>query len=204
MSDDATATGAGGNAGDAPAGGGETPAAVTFSQADLDRVAGQTRKEALRRWAKELGFEDPKAIEEIIRAKAEADTKAKTDLEKLQERLAQAEQAREAAEARIHQTLLRASFERAAMDLVGDVGLAWLAAREAGLLNGEGPVTVDTETGKVAGLDKALEKLLRDKPILKKAAQAQAAGTGGAAGSSAKSGEITPEQEAELRRRFGL
>ena len=175
-----------------------------FTQADLDRVAGQTRKEALRRWAKELGFDDPAAIEAVIKAQKDADEKAKTDLQKQQEKTTAAETRAQGLETRLYDVILRAAFDRAAAEKVADLDLAYLAAREAKLLSSEAGVTVDVEAGTVAGVDKIVEKLLKDKPILKKAAQAAAAGTGGSEGGTPAPTELTAAQKADYSRRFGV
>ena len=44
------------------------------------------------------------------------------------------------------------------------VDAAYLTAKENGLLNGEGGITVDVDKNNVAGMDKVIEKLLKDKP----------------------------------------
>lgn len=204
-----TSTGEGGQPGDSGGtgdAGDKTPGGngAGFTQADLDRVAGQTRKEALRRWARELGFDDPAAIEAVIRAQKDADEKAKTDLQKLQEKTTAAEQRAQGLEGRLYDVILRAAFDRAAADKVADLELAYLAAREAKLLSADAGVTVDVEAGTVAGVDKIVEKLLKDKPILKKAAQAAAAGTGGSEGGTPAPTELTEAQKADYSRRFGV
>lgn len=205
-----TSTGEGDPPGDPPAGagaqtGGATPGGATFTQADLDRIAGQTRKEALAKFARDNGFEKVGDLEALIKAQKEADDKSKSDLEKAQAESQREKAAREAAEARLTGTVLRSAFDRVAMDKVGDLDLAYLAAQNAGLLTAEAGIVIDVDKNNVAGLDKAVEKLLKDKPILKKVSQAAAAGTGGAeGGNSSAASKMSTEQEAAYKRRFGI
>ena len=187
-----------------PAGGDDRQ---TFTQADLDRIAGRTRKEALAKFAKEHGLEDPKELENLIKANQEANDKARTDLQKAQDEAARIKQQLAEVETRMFQTLLRAEFRVKAADKVSDVDLAYLAAQDAKLLSDEaGLIEVDTERGVVEGMDKVIEKLVKDKPILKKASQAQAGGTGGSAGGGAAGVTAATIQaiEAEIKRRFGI
>lgn len=192
-------------AGGAPTGGGQPGSnGATFTQADLDRIAGQTRKEALAKWAKEHGFADVKEAEAAIKAQKEAEDKSKSNLEKAQTEAQREKAAREQAEARLTNTVLRAAFDRAAMTLVGDLDLAYLAAQNAGLLSAENGIVVDVEKNSVTGLDKVIEKLLKDKPILKKVSQASPAGTGGAEGGSSSTTSPTQEQDNQARRTYGI
>lgn len=177
---------------------------ATFSQADLDRIAGNTRKEAMAKFAKEHGFADVKALEAAIKSQREADEAAKTELQKAKDGEVREKSRAETAEARLYDTLLRAAFDRAAVEQVADLELAYLAAKEAGLLKSESGVTVDVESGKVSGLDKVVEKLLKDKPILKKAQTAAPGGTGGSAGGTTAPAKMTPEQEQQYRMRYGI
>lgn len=201
-----TGTGAGDQPGDTGTQtGGATSGSSGFTQADLDRIAGQTRKEALTKWAREHGFADVKEAEAAIKAQKDAQDLAKTELDKAREAETREKTRAEAAEARLTNTVLRSAFDRAAMDKVGDLDLAYLAAQNAGLLTAEAGIVIDVEKNHVSGLDKAVEKLLKDKPILKKTSQAAAAGTGGAeSGNSSAAGAASPEKEAAYRRRFGI
>lgn len=212
-----TSTGEGGTGGDsgqagagdagngAPTGGdtsgnGSDP---TFTQADLDRIAGKTRKEALATFAKEHGFDSASELEAIIKAKKEADDQAKTDLEKAQADAQREKTAREQTEQRLYSAVLRAAFDRAAGDLVADLDLAFLAAQSAGLLSADGGIEVDADKQSVTGLDKAIETLLKDKPILKKTSQAAPAGTGGADGGNTPAAP-TKEADDQARRTYGI
>lgn len=156
-----TSTGEGDPPGDPPAGagaqtGGGQPGSngATFTQADLDRIAGQTRKEALAKWAKDHGFASVAEAETAIKAQKEAEDKSKSDLEKAQTEAQREKAAREAAEARLTNTVLRSAFDRAAMAVVGDLDLAYLAAQNAGLLTAEAGIVIDVEKNTVTGLDK--------------------------------------------------
>lgn len=178
---------------------GEGEGPGTFTQEDLNRVASKTRNEARTKLLKDLGVESLEALQEVIQAKKAADEQAKSDLQKAQEAAEQAKQRAEAAEAALQAERLRSAFDRAAVEQVADLELAYLAARETGLL-GEELVQI-TETGAVTGMDKAVKKLLEQKPILKKQA-AQPGGTGGSEGGSGK--PALGSSEARLRARFGL
>lgn len=185
---------------------GETPGSSSsgFSQADVDRIAGQARKQALERKAKDLGFDSYKAMEAAAKAKREADDAAKSDLEKAEAKAQEAATRADAIEQRMYSVLLRSKFEMAAAQTVADVDLAFLAAQNAGLLNSDAGIEVDIDAGQVTGLDKAIEKLLKDKPILKKT-QATPPQTGGnESGNTTASGELTDDKKAAYRRRFGI
>lgn len=189
-----------------PPTGSDRPGDAKFTQADIDRFTGKARREALARWAKENGFADVKDLEAVIKAKKEADDKAKTDLTKANERAEREATRAETAEKRLYEVVLKFGFQLAAVDTVADVELAYLAAQNLGLLNGEGPVEIDLDSASVKGMDKVIEKLLKEKPLLKKQPTAALpAGTGGAAGgNTAPAGQMTPEQERAYRQRYGI
>jgi hypothetical protein len=192
---------------DPPTGGAPQPGDDRrFSQADLNRLTGKARREALASWAKENGFADVKDLEGLIKAKKEADDKAKDDLTKATERADREATRAEAAEKRLYDIVLKFGFQLAAVDQVGDVELAYLAAQSLGLLNGEGPVEVDLEAVEVKGMDEVIKKLLSKKPLLKKqAALGQPAGTGGAAGgNSTPPGQMSEAEQARIRREYGI
>lgn len=191
---------------DPPTGGGQPGDGPKFTQAQLDKYAADARKKALGHWARENGFKDAAEVEELVKAKKEADDQAKTDLTKANERAQRESERAEAAEKRLYDIVLKFGFQLAAVSQVEDVEVAFLTAQHLGLLNGEGPVEVDLDAVEVRGMDKVLEKLLKAKPLLKKqAALGQPAGTGGAAGGNGNPpGQLTPEQEADYERRFGV
>lgn len=204
--DGTTPTDGGNGSGDNGATGGTdgAPGERTFTQADLDRVAGQTRQQALNKWAKELGFEKPDDIQAIIKAKQEADDKSKSDLEKAQADVDRYKTQAEQTEQRMYSVLLRAAFDRVAANQVADVDLAYLAANDLKLLTSDAGVTVDLDSSKVVGVDKAVEKLLKDKPLLKKVSQAAPPNTGGSEGGTPPPTAPSAEQDAAYRRRFGI
>lgn len=194
----------GGETDDAGATNGKPSGEATFTQTDVDRIAGQTRQQALGRWAREMGFDDPEQIKKIVEAQKEADDKAKSDLQKAQEKADNANKRADATEQRMYNVLLRSAFDRVAGDQVADLDLAYLAAREAGLLSSEAGIQVDLEKLNVTGIDKAVEKLLKDKPLLKKTSQAKPATTGGGEGGTPTPATMTEEQKAAYKRRFGV
>lgn len=205
----------GGDADDPPAGeagdtdpptGGDKPGDDRrFTQAEVDRFAGRARKEALARWAKDNGFADVKDLEAVIAAKKEADDKAKSDLDKANDRATRESERADKAEKRLYDIVLKFGFQLAASEHVADIDLAYLAASDLGLLNGDGPVEIDLDTATVKGMDKVVKKLLESKPILKKSQSAAPAGTGGSAGGvTLPPGQLTEEQKADYRRRYGV
>jgi hypothetical protein len=190
---------------DPPTGGDKPGDDRRFTQAEVDRFTGKARREALARWAKENGFADVKDLEAVIAAKRDADDKAKSDLDKANERATRESERADAAEKRLYDIVLKFGFQLAASEQVADIDLAYLAAQDLGLLNGDGPVEIDLETATVKGMDKVVEKLLKQKPILKKSQGAAPAGTGGSAGGvTLPPGQLTPEQEAAYKARFGI
>ncbi len=200
---DETATGAGEQSGDQTENGSgdgkETPSA--FTQDDLNRFAGTARKEARLKILKDLDVETLEELQTIVQAKQKADDQAKTDLDRALEAKAAAEAETKATEDRMFELLLRSEFRVAAADKVSDVDLAYLAAQAAGLLNDGGSVEVDPEALAVRGLDTVIEKLLKDKPILKKTQPAQQSTDGAQGGDGRGKKEI---DEATLRARFGI
>jgi hypothetical protein len=206
----ATDTGAGDPPGDPPAPtGGAAPAGqpggATFTQADLDRIAGQTRKEALAKWVKDHGYASVAEAETAIKAQKEAQDQAKTDLEKARERETTEKTRAEVAEARLFGVVLRSAFDRLAAGKIADdlIDAAYLTAKEGGMLNGDSGIQVDVDKNSVVGMDKVVEKLLKEKPSFKKIIAAAPAGTGGADGGNTPPG-TTPEQEDATRRTYGI
>lgn len=196
---DGGVTGGGGDKGDGQ------PGERSFTQADLDRVAGQTRQQALDRWAREQGYDNPAEIVSIIEAKKQADEQAKSELEKAQTKADEANARADANEQLVYKVLLRSAFDRAAGDQVDDLDLAFLAANDLKLLTSEAGITVDLESLKVEGLDKAVKTLLEKKPILKRSTGAKPPGTGGdEGGTPPPPSQLTEEQKAEFQRRFGV
>jgi hypothetical protein len=142
-----------------------------------------------------------------VNAKKEADDKAKTELQKAQDAVTAAKAEAEATEQRMYNVLLRTAFDRVAGGQIADdlLDVAFVAARESGLLNGDSGIVVDIEAATVKGVDKAVEKLLKNKPSLKKVSQAAPPGTGGSeGGGTSPPGQLTEAQQAAYKRRFGI
>lgn len=143
--------------------GGDKPA---FTQADIDRIAGQTRKEAMAKWAKEHGFENVKDLEEIIKAKRDADEQAKTDLQKAQDTAQREKVAREQAEAALRSERIKAAVVKKATELnfaFPDDTLAFLNLSA---------VEID-DNGKISGFDKQLDDLAKSGRLPMKGQQQQ-------------------------------
>jgi len=177
---------------------GSNGSGAEFSQDDLNRVAGKARKEALARFAKEQGLADVADLEALIAQKRQAEEQAKTELDRAQEQATAAQQRMQAMEQQMRSNLLRAEFRVQAAAQVADVDLAYLAAREAGYLDDD---LVNLETGTVTGVDAIVEKLLVEKPILKKQTPARAAGTGGAESGNGSGAGVSANS---IRARFGI
>lgn len=176
----------------------------TFTQADLDRIAGKTRKEALAKFVKELGLDSVDDLKTIIKAKQEADDQARTDLEKANDAKTAAEQREQQAINKAKNALLRAAFDREGVSLVEDLDSAFVVAGSLGLLGDDSGLEIDLDTANVKGMEKVIEKLLKSKPLFKKGSQAQPAGTGGSERSTTTRTELTPEQEDVERRKRGI
>lgn len=143
---------------------------ATFTQADLDRIAGNTRKEAMAKFAKDHGFESVEALKAAVKAQKEAEDKAKSDLQKAQE-AAQAEKtAREAAESELR----RLRIETAILEKA--TALNFANPRDAMALLDMSKVEID-EAGKVVGYEKALDDLAKSNRLPLKNQQ-QGAGIG--------------------------
>lgn len=194
---------------DSPTGGaggdGKSSGERKFTQADMDRVAGQTRQQALSRWVKDQGFENPDQIVAIIDERRQADEAAQSELEKAQAKTEKEKVRADANEQLAFRILLRSAFDRAAGGQVDDLDLAYLAANDLKLLTSEAGIKVDLESLKVEGVDQAVKTLLEQKPILKKSTNATPSGTGGGEGGTPPPPlEIDKEKEAEYQRRFGV
>ena len=71
--DGETSTGGGQVSGEASTGDDEPGDDQTFTQEDLNRVAGKTRREAVKQFVKELGLESADDLKAIIKAKQDAE-----------------------------------------------------------------------------------------------------------------------------------
>lgn len=98
------------------------PAEPTFTQKDMDAVAGRTRKEAAdaarKALLKELGIadvEDPKAVDTVktkLTAAQQAEEAQKTEAQKLQDRITALEKERDTAAQKAAEALSKAVAER--------------------------------------------------------------------------------------------
>jgi hypothetical protein len=177
---------------------------LTEHQKELNRIAGKTRKEALAAFAKELGLDDEKALEAIVKAKKEADDKTRSDLDRANEAKTAAEKREQEAIAKAKNALLRAAFDREGVNQVEDLDSAFVVAGSLGMLGDESGLEINLESARVDGMDKVIKKLIETKPLFKKSSQAVAAGTGGAERGTTARAELTPEQEDAERRRRGI
>lgn len=184
--------------GEGETGNGET---ATFTQADLDRIAGRTRKESISRFIKDLGMESVDDLKAIIASKQQADEQSKSDLEKANEKLADAENRAQAAIIAAKWALIRSEFNRIGSDKLADLDLAFMAAGD--LLNHD-EIEIDLEKSNVSGVDKIIDNLIKEKPILKKIVSAQPGNTGGAERGTTSRTELTPEEDAAERRKRGI
>ena len=101
--------------------------------------------------------------------------KQKTDLEKLQEKLATAEQVAQTAQQRVNDTLIRAAFIEAASKAgFANPSDAYSLADKAGVKI--------SETGEVEGVDKAVKALEGRLPLAQKPAPSTDGGVGSASG----------------------
>lgn len=142
----------------------------TFTQADLDRIAGNTRKEAMAKFAKDHGFDSVEALKAAIKAQKDAEEQAKSDLQKAQEAEQRQKTAREAAEAELH----RLRIETAILEKA--TGLNFANPRDAMALLDMSKVEID-DTGKVTGFEKQLDDLAKSGRLPLKGQQ-QGAGIG--------------------------
>lgn len=142
----------------------------TFTQADLDRIAGNTRKEAMAKFAKDHGFDSVDDLKAAIKAQKDAEEQAKSDLQKAQEAEQREKTAREAAEAELR----RLRIETAILEKA--TGLNFANPRDAMALLDMSKVEID-DTGKVTGFDKQLDDLAKSGRLPIKGQQ-QGAGIG--------------------------
>ncbi len=135
-----------------------------FTQADLDRVAGErakrAKKTAISELLQELGLDKVDDLKGIVTAKRKAEEDEKTELQKAQEREVEEKRKREALEAQLQQERLDRAIEREAQALgFADVTDATALVERALIETGD--------DGAITGVKEALEKLLEAKPHLK-------------------------------------
>jgi membrane protein involved in colicin uptake len=149
--------------------GGQGPA--TFTQDQVNVVAGQARKEARERLLKEMAdkYGDLEALKALAEKQQQAEEAAKSEAQKLadaaaaekaklEKKLADAEAEREAMNARLVEQVLRSAVMREATAAGADPDVAWaMIDREQ--------LSLD-EKGDAAGVKTALEALKKAKPHL--------------------------------------
>ncbi len=158
------------------------------AQAELTRVRAALKKanaEAAER-RKKL-----KAFEEAEQKRKDAEL---SDKERLERQLVAAQQAQEEAEAMVNDVLLRTAVDRAAAKAgFIDPEVAYQLADLSGVEIGE--------DGEVAGVEKALKGLAKDKPYLLKQEGSQQLDINAGKGGKGKGGQADLEA---IKRRFGL
>ena len=142
-----------------------------FSQADMDRVVGDRAKRAKTSGVGEtleaLGFEsieDAKAATDQWRKEQDA---KKTEIEKAETRATKAEAEKDTAQS--ERDALEEQLEDERINHAIEIAAAMMGFHDpkdaSGAIDREG-LKYDKETGKIEGVDKALEKLVEDKPYL--------------------------------------
>ena len=193
------------NSGNEPSGGSTDPdpkssgTPRTFTQDELNAIASREHKrggqEALRAFAKELGFESVDEMKAAAKAQRDAQEKAKSELEREREARQRAEAERQAAINRANERLFRAEVKATAVELgIIDPDAAFA------LMDREGVEVKDD--GTVIGVKKALEALLKAKPYL--AGKAQPGNRiGGPSNPAGGGGGIKLDMNDFIRRRAG-
>ena len=210
----ATSTGEGGDAGASPepgqnsatGGADDSPGNdPSFTQTDVDRIAAKARRKAVNSFLSDLGLQDTNELKTILQQKRDADEAAKSDLEKAQAKIEQLQSQAKLAEAKAYKALLRAKFETEATEKINDVELAYLAASDMNLFNGEaGLVEVNLDAGTVSGMDEVINQLLDKRPVLRKTSTAQAPTTDGAAGGNTPAAGRSEAEQSRILRTYGI
>lgn len=187
---------------------------TALSQADLDRVAGQARKEgrstAMSDLLKQLGVEKLEDAQAIVEATRKAKEAEQSEADKLKAQVAQAEQKATAAETRARTALVDATIKTGAMRLTvkdkdGKESVIRARNPETVLrLVDRKAVEVDLETGAVTGAAEALAALAASDAYLFEAENAHQQKTSGTvpetpAGGSGKALTDEKAQQAQQR-----
>ena len=133
-----------------------------FTQEDMDRVAGDARKDGRSSAEKELlkkfGVENLEAIESVVQAAREAEEANKTELQKAQEEAARLRSEAEAAKAEAHRALITSSVSLA----LRDAGINPERAGAALRLVDTSKLAVEGEN--VTGIEDAVKELQAQSP----------------------------------------
>lgn len=190
--------------GDAASGGGENKPAAgaeqnqapakTFTQAEVDLLAGRIRAEErqkLEKQARELGFNSVDELLAAAKAQKEAEEAAKSELERAKAAAEKAKAELEAVRQAANLRLIKAEVKVAASQAGAvDPDAVWaLIQADEGLRS---QITVDAE-GNVTGAEKVVAALLKAKPYLKAQPQ-QPASVGGTAPPANTKTEKSPEE----------
>jgi Spy/CpxP family protein refolding chaperone len=166
--------GTGGGDGDGEGGGdgGQQQDGQTFTQEELDRIVKQRLERERARYA---DYEELKKAKEELKKLQDADLseqeKLKKKVQELEDAQAEAERQAKTMELEVNEKLVRAEVRMAAATM------QFVSPDDAYSLADLADVKVE-EDGSVKGVDKALEKLAKDKPYLLKAEDGQSgAGT---------------------------
>jgi DNA-directed RNA polymerase beta subunit len=170
-----------------------------FSQADIDRAAGERAKRAAKTavadFLKDLGFEKQEDLKSLVdKQKAAADAE-KSELDKAKQKAAEEEQKRQSVEQQLQRERVDRLIEREATSLgFADVTDAVALVDRA---------QIAEEEGKVTGVKEALEALLTAKPHLKKtgAADTTPPAPGGTVPPSPAGGKPMPKPPTDEEKR---
>ncbi len=196
------------------------PASGKLSQEDVNRLVGNARSEgrsaAAKDLLKQLGFESVDDLSAVVKAAKEAEDQRKSEAEKLQAKLAEAEakaakvqadaEAREAAlKSRILNEAIKAQAAKPVMDKDGKTVTRPAFKPEAlddVLVLIDRSVIEEGEAGEYKGIEKALAELAKGKAyLLAEEAKAPAKGTpsGGAPKHGLKPQTETPAAQSVIR-----
>jgi hypothetical protein len=130
-----------------------------FTQKDVNKLAGNARKEARTAFLIELGVEKPDDLKAIVEAHRTMEEEMSTEADKARKTAEKAEAGRQAAEERYTNTLR----EFALRDALRDSGINPDRLKGAMRLADMSSLEVDKE-GNVSGLDEVVEAVKEDSP----------------------------------------
>jgi hypothetical protein len=151
-----------GSGGGQQQGGGNSPAMVSMTQADMDRLVAdrvaRAERGAVANLLKDLGVESADDLKAMAKAQAAADEAAKTDLQKAQEAQQAAERLAASAAAGLEQQLVANAF------LAEGLKAGIPAERLGDALALADTSTVEVADGVVSGMAEAVKALVEAKP----------------------------------------